>query len=238
MSNSFSLAQPGSFVDLQAVFNEMPGNFMVLQPNAPGFTILMISDELLHLTRLEREDVIGKSLFEVFPENEAAATATGPSNLRASLENVISQKVVDHLPVLRYDVLNHDGIFEERYWRSMNKPVTGKTGEVDYIIHATIEVTDKIKNEKRKKEREKADHTYDLFMQAPVAVCIVRGPEYTIELANDGMLQFLGRTSEIIGKPIIEALPEARLQGLIGILDTIRKTGQPFYAPTSRRYCS
>jgi PAS domain S-box-containing protein len=232
MSNSFSLAQPGSFVDLQAVFNEMPGNFMVLQPNAPRFTILMISDELLHLTRLEREDVIGKSVFEVFPENEAAATATGPSNLRTSLENVISQKVVDHLPVLRYDVLNHDGIFEERYWRSMNKPVTGKTGEVDYIIHATIEVTDKIKNEKRKKEKEKAEHTYDLFMQAPVAVCIVRGPEYTIELANDGMLQFLGRTSEIIGKPIIEALPEARLQGLIGILDTIRKTGQPFYAPT------
>ncbi|WP_018615333.1 PAS domain-containing protein [Segetibacter koreensis] len=66
-------------------------------------------------------------------------------------------------------------------------------------------------------------------MSAPVAVCIVGGPDYVVELANKDMLLFLGRTSSIVGKPIIDALPEAGLQGLIGILDEVRNTGQPYH---------
>src|SRR3954453_12634439 len=65
-------------------------------------------------------------------------------------------------------------------------------------------------------------------MEAPVAICMVKGPGYIVELANDGMLQFLGRTSAMINKPLIDSLPEARLQGLIAILDNVRKTGQSF----------
>jgi PAS domain S-box-containing protein len=70
-----------------------------------------------------------------------------------------------------------------------------------------------------------------LFMQAPVAVCIVSGTDYKIELVNERMLKFLGRTPDIVGHPIGQTLTEAKKQGLISILDTVRQTKQPYYAP-------
>lgn len=69
-----------------------------------------------------------------------------------------------------------------------------------------------------------------LFMQAPVAICIVSGPDYKFELVNERMLEFLGRTSDIVGIPIEQTLTEARKQGLIAILDTVRQTRKPYYA--------
>lgn len=66
-------------------------------------------------------------------------------------------------------------------------------------------------------------------MQAPVAVCIVSGADYKIELVNERMLQFLGRKADIIGQPIEQTLTEAKKQGLISILDTVRTTGRPYY---------
>lgn len=73
-------------------------------------------------------------------------------------------------------------------------------------------------------------------MQAPVAVCIVSGPDNIVELANKENLQIIGRTSDIVGKPFFEAVPEARQQGFPELLDRVRETGEPFYAneyPTS-----
>lgn len=70
---------------------------------------------------------------------------------------------------------------------------------------------------------------YDLFMQAPAAVAILRGAEYTIELANPVTRQLWGRTSEdLINKLLFEALPEARGQGLEQLLEGVLTTGRPY----------
>jgi PAS domain S-box-containing protein len=69
-----------------------------------------------------------------------------------------------------------------------------------------------------------------LFMQAPVAVCLVVGPDYKVELMNDKMLEFIGRTRNIIGQPLQSTLTEAKQQGLIAILDRVRETKESFYA--------
>src|SRR5688572_18982770 len=68
-----------------------------------------------------------------------------------------------------------------------------------------------------------------LFKQAPVAVCILSGPEYRVEMVNDSMLEFLGRTTDVIGHPLEASLTEARKQGLIDLLEKVRQTQQPFY---------
>lgn len=65
-----------------------------------------------------------------------------------------------------------------------------------------------------------------LFMQAPVAICIVSGPEHKIELVNERMLQFLGRTIDIVGSPLQQTLTEAREQGLLSIVEKVKSTGQ------------
>jgi signal transduction histidine kinase/ActR/RegA family two-component response regulator len=65
---------------------------------------------------------------------------------------------------------------------------------------------------------------YEVFMQAPMPVAIVRGPTHVMERANDAALKAWGKTRDIIGKPFLEGFPEMKGQGfdelLQGVLDT------------------
>ena len=217
-------------VDYIVLFEALPGSFLILAPDAPHYTILAISDELLASTSRERTAVVGKSVFEAYPENPQASTSTGPSNFRLSLQNAVHAKKPDQMPLVRYDVQNGEGVFEARYWSASSKPVLDHQGEVLYIIHATRDVTEQIQAENRRSALRQMEKTYSLFMQAPVGVCIVTGPENIVELANDELLGFLGRSTDILGKPLSEALPKARAQDFSQLLDQVRKTGKAHYA--------
>jgi PAS domain S-box-containing protein len=46
-------------------------------------------------------------------------------------------------------------------------------------------------------------------------------------MANDAYLRLIGQ-ADIIGKPLLEILPEVREQGFTELLDTVRRTGEPF----------
>jgi PAS domain S-box-containing protein len=71
----------------------------------------------------------------------------------------------------------------------------------------------------------------ELFAQAPVAIAIFRGPEYVIEVANPSIAAIWGRKPEqIVGKPMLEALPEVRDQGFKEVLDQVVATGEAFVA--------
>ncbi|MFD2247166.1 ATP-binding protein [Pontibacter ruber] len=71
----------------------------------------------------------------------------------------------------------------------------------------------------------------DVFQQAPVGITIMRGPQYIIDLANPEVCEIWGRKpEEVLGKPVIEAIPEAGEQGFISLLDQVVNTGQPFIA--------
>ncbi|SHL96737.1 PAS domain-containing protein [Hymenobacter psychrotolerans] len=68
-----------------------------------------------------------------------------------------------------------------------------------------------------------------LFMQAPAAICVLHGPEWVYELVNPGYQQaFPGR--RLLGKPLLEALPELRDSPIPGILREVMATGQVFHA--------
>ncbi|PKV75899.1 PAS domain-containing sensor histidine kinase [Pontibacter ramchanderi] len=215
-------------LDFESIFNTMPGSFLVLKPNAPQYTILAISDELLHNTRMERVEVVGKGVFEVYPENPDAITATGPTSLRTSLKNAVENRVLDQIPVVRYDVPDGSGGFEVRYWSANSRPVTDSSGKLLYILHTTQDITDKIVAETRVSDLRSIEKKYSLFLKAPLAVCILTGPENIIELSNDDMLRFYNKSKDIIGQPLFEAIPEAKHQGFAEILDQVRKTGQTF----------
>lgn len=65
-----------------------------------------------------------------------------------------------------------------------------------------------------------------LFEQAPVAIAILRGEKLVVELANSNMCEFWGRShAEVINKPVFDALPEVRGQGLEELLQDVLHTG-------------
>src|SRR6185437_8496810 len=98
----------------------------------------------LHATRTTR-DCLGRGLFEVFPDNPNDPSASGMSNLRASLERVLKTRKADTMPVQQYDIRNSDGNFEVRYWSPKNLPILSPSGEVLYILHRVEDVTDLVR---------------------------------------------------------------------------------------------
>ncbi len=70
-----------------------------------------------------------------------------------------------------------------------------------------------------------------LVEQAPVAIAIYAGPEYIVDVANAAMLQLWGRQAhQVIGFPLLEALPELKTQGFGPIMGQVYASGEGYVA--------
>jgi len=128
--------------DFRTLFESAPGLYLVL---APDLTIAAASESYLRATFTKREEILGRGIFDVFPDNPDDPTAMGVSNLRASLERVLRNGVPDAMAFQKYDIRRTEaegGGFEERYWSPINSPVIGVDGQVVYIIHRVEDVTE------------------------------------------------------------------------------------------------
>lgn len=217
-------------IDIRAVFPTLSGSNVLVQPNTPVFTIVALSDDYLKAVGRQREELVGRGLFEAFPNNPDDPNQVSEKTVQASLEYTLTHKEPHYLPVQRYDVSNEAGVYEERYWSFSNKPVLGESSEVVYLIHSADDVTARVRAEQRESRLNSIERAYSLFMQAPVVIGIVKGDDYVIELANDSILQLWGRGPEVIGRPLLEAIPELKGQGFIELLDEVRRSGKPYFA--------
>jgi signal transduction histidine kinase len=132
----------GSDIDFQAIFEAAPGLYLVLRPD---FTIVAASEAYLRATMTTRAGIVGRQIFDVFPDNPNDPTATGVANLRASLQRVLQHRSADPMVIQKYDIRRPDaegGGFEERYWSPVNSPVEDANGGVAYIIHRVEDVTE------------------------------------------------------------------------------------------------
>lgn len=208
------------------VFEAIPGCNVLVQVEDSRFTVVAVSDEFLQRTGKKKENLIGANYLESFP-----VTTQDPvivSKLKESCTYVYQHKV-KHQFMLQLSKNAAPG-FSETIWSATHTPVLNNLGEVAFIILNSVEITEQVKAKDRETAFRDIEKAFQLFMEAPVAVCIVKGPEYIVELCNESMLRFLGRTPLIIGHPLSETLTEAKQQGLIKALDHVRSTGQPYYA--------
>lgn len=135
-------SNPFATLDFQALFQALPGLYLILSPD---FTIVAVSDAYLRATMTKREEILGRGIFEVFPDNPGDPGATGVHNLRSSLQRVLRDKVSDTMAVQKYDIrkpASEGGQFEERFWSPVNSAVLGPHGEILYVVHRVEDVTD------------------------------------------------------------------------------------------------
>ena len=107
--------------------------------------------------------------------------------------------------------------------------------EGDRTVGTIIEVRDITEEKRAEAERrhlleslelERA-RLADVFRRAPAFLAVLRGPEHRFELVNDAYYQLIGHR-EIIGKPVLEALPEIAGQGFAELLDSVYATGERY----------
>ncbi len=208
-------------INFPALFEHAPDLYLLL---GVDFTILNASNAYLKATLTKRDEIIGRGLFEVFPDNPGDPLADGVSNLRASLNEVLDKNKPHKMPVQKYDISRPDGIFEVRYWSPLNTPVPGPDNKVQYIIHRVEDVTEQVNNEKllalelqKGKYHEIAEelHKKDLldsenrfsiiFNLCPVAIIKVRVNTGEIKRVNMAFEKlFLLDRHDVIGKTATE----------------------------------
>lgn len=183
-----------SVPDFQALFQSAPGLYLVL---APDLHIVAVSDAYLRATITKREEILGRGIFDVFPDNPDDPSATGVRNLRTSLERALPDKTSDAMAVQKYDIRKPEaagGGFEERYWSPVNSPVFGPGEEVLYIIHRVEDVTEfvRIKQqglEQKKLAEELRTHAGQMEAEVYQRAAEVQEANRRLEAANHELLR-------------------------------------------------
>jgi signal transduction histidine kinase/CheY-like chemotaxis protein len=177
--------------DFQAIFESSPGLYLVLTPD---LTIVAVSEAYLSATMTRREDILGRGIFDVFPDNPEDPNANGVRNLSASLHRVLEKRAQDTMPVQKYDIRrpqSEGGEFEERYWSPINSPVFGAKGELTYIIHRVEDVTEFIRLKQFGSAQEKLSQELRTRAEHMEAEVYLRAKQ--LEEANRKRLEAVGR---------------------------------------------
>jgi signal transduction histidine kinase len=175
MPNSAFEAVP----DFQGLFESGPGLYLVLSPQQP-YQIVAVSDSYLKATMTSREEILGRNLFDVFPDNPDNPNATGVRNVRASLEAVIRTGRPDIMAVQKYDIRRpqaEGGDFEERYWSPINSPAYFPKGTLRYIIHHVEDVTESVRLKQRGNEQQAVSALLQVRAEHSEAELLLRGQE-------------------------------------------------------------
>jgi signal transduction histidine kinase/DNA-binding response OmpR family regulator len=217
-SSATSFAVP-SLADFKTLFESAPGVYLVLDPD---YVIVGASDAYLDATMTQRDAIVGKGIFEVFPDNPDDPGATGVRNLRASLDRVHRDRVPDTMAIQKYDIRRPQvsgGGFEVRYWSPVNTPVLGTNQELLYIIHRVEDVTEFVRLEQAESEQQQL--TVDLQrrsaeMEAEIFRRSLELQEANRQLqaASSAKSEFLSKVSHELRTPLTSVLGFGELLSL------------------------
>ncbi|HVA12720.1 MAG TPA: PAS domain-containing protein [Stellaceae bacterium] len=124
-----------------ASLENAPDCYLIL---SPALEIIGVTDAYLAATMTRRDEIMGRCLFDVFPDNPEDPTADGVGKLRASLDRVLRTRAPDEMAVQKYDMRRpreDGGGFQEKYWKPLNTPVVGQDGRIACIVHRVDDVT-------------------------------------------------------------------------------------------------
>lgn len=86
-----------------------------------------------------------------------------------------------------------------------------------------------LENDRRLREAEAArDRLQALLVQSPVAICVLEGPQHTFTFANPAYCALVDNR-DLVGKPLLEALPDIRGQGFDTLLTRVMTTEESYF---------
>lgn len=211
---------------------------VIVKADAPQFTIVAVSDDFERNSLRKREELLGRGLFEMFPDN--VENPDGRARAERAFMDVIATKNRITLPVYKYDIFTPEtGKMVPHYWSNTNQPVFNEAGEVTYIINTTTNIT------RQELLRELNDSSQDyllkqqerinkMFLNAPVGMALYTR-DYIIEYANESICRMWNRggPKEVVGKSLFELIPSLEKTDLKSIFDMVMETGKAYISKES-----
>lgn len=226
-------------LDLLAVFNVQPGAALLLSPD---WVILGASDDYLAATLTQRETLVGRFIFEAFPDNPQTPDANAVANVRASLAQVLATKQLHEMAPQHYDVPDptQPGRFVERHWQPRHLPVLDAQGQVQYIIQSVQDITASRQVERQLRDSVTAEQAAyavaeqqrqrfrEVLTQMPAYIAVYQGPDHIYQFVNPAYQSLFPHRS-FLGRPFREGTPEAVELGVVALFDQVYQTGEPIY---------
>ena len=115
-------------------------------------------------------------------------------------------------------------------WVGCNADIHEQRQMVEELLEANEQqaaLSDQAYQQYQKTESQRETY-HSLFMQAPAAIGILRGPNHHHEFVNPPYQQFFA-DRQLLGRSVAEALPEIAEQGFIALLDHVYQTGETYH---------
>lgn len=204
------------------------------------FVVAKANKRLCAMWGYTPEQVIGKPLLVGVPELQGQ----GFTELMAEVARTRKPFIGTEVPA---QLLQSSGLVETHYFNFVYQPLYDKAGDMLGVLDIAIDVTEQVVyrqqveslNEelesrvaRRTQEVQQAqaeaerqrNRLANFFMHAPAAICILSGPDLVFELVNPVYEQlFPGR--KLLGKPILEALPEIEHNEVYRTFRKVYETG-------------
>jgi len=134
----------GPRVDYADVFRHLPVPVLLLTPD---FDIADMNLAYLQVAGRTREELLGRNVFDAFPDNPSDPDASGVRDLAESLHRVLATGQPDELSFQQYDVEvpGSSGVYAQRFWCPVNGPVFAADGRIVLIAQCVEEITDKVR---------------------------------------------------------------------------------------------
>ncbi|GAB3953382.1 hypothetical protein GCM10028805_36990 [Spirosoma harenae] len=127
------------------------------------------------------------------------------------------------------EFLGKDGKREVRYLNFIYQPWYDLKGHIQGVLNVAIDVTRQVAAQKVIEKS--AQNLQAIFTQAPVAMTLFRGRNQVVDIVNQRMLTFWGKSKDdVLAKSVFDGLPEIKGQGFEAILDQVYMTGEPYSA--------
>ena len=216
-------------IKMRLALAESEARFRSLIEQAPVATCLFVGREM----RIEianepmigfwgkGKSVIGKPFEEAVPELKGQPFLDILDNVFTTGETYTAQNMRTDLVV--------DGTLGAYYFDFTYKPLLNKDGQVYAIMDMAVDVTDRVIAQQQIDEAQQ--QILSSFEESPVAIALIDEKDLTFRMANPFYGQLVGRSPEqIVGKSLLDALPELQGQGFDQLLRQVIATGQPYIA--------
>ena len=218
---------------ISEIFAQSPGALAVLE--GPDHMFTRVNEAYLSLLFGNRKDLVGKSVKDAVPE----AVQQGFIALLDCVYNTGVPYVGTETPI---KLLQIDGTLKKFYLNFVYQPLRGNSGNIVGVVAAITDMTNQVESRKLVQDSAKALKAaqdqlvynletsrlqlYDFFMQAPLPMVIMEGPQHKFVIANPHYEKFVGRS--VVGKTLADAFSVEEAALFVPIVDNVYKTGISF----------